>query len=177
VKQTKLERQIILVGLPGSGKSTVGRLLADLLHVPLKDIDGAVIKRTGMSIADIFTSHGEESFRELERAETNAALLGGPSVIVPGGGWAAYPGNLEEVTGRALTVYLETAPRTAAERVAPQGGRPMLEHRDPIGRMRLLLDERAGFYERCDVVVKTDDRTPESVAREVAELALRGYGD
>lgn len=168
-----LRQHVILVGLPGSGKSTVGSLVADMMGVRVFDVDSAVANRTGTSIAEIFERQGEAAFREFERTETLNSLLEEPGVIVPGGGWAAQPDNLTSVKGRAITVYLRTSPQEAARRVAPEGGRPLLETSDPVGAMESLLRERAGFYEECDARVDTDGKRPEEVAREVAELALQ----
>ena len=79
----------------------------------------------------IFAERGEAAFRQLERQEMDTALAGPPSVIVPGGGWAAQPGALESAQGRALLVYLKTRPDTATARAAPQGNRPALMGEDP----------------------------------------------
>ena len=103
-----MKRHLILVGLPGAGKSTVGQLVACNLRVPLQDIDTTIEEKLGVSIADIFATRGETEFRRLEQSETTSALAGEPAVIVPGGGWAAQPGNLESLAGRAATVYLAT---------------------------------------------------------------------
>jgi len=168
-----VKRHLVLVGLPGSGKSSVGRLAAVMLGTQCHDIDEAVERRTGRCIADVFAQWGEARFRELEREETERALTQAPAVIVPGGGWAAEPGNLESLGGRALTVYLETSPESAVERLPPDGGRPLLEVPDPVGGMRAILESRRSFYERSDMRISTEGRQLEDVARDVVELARR----
>lgn len=167
-----LRRHVILVGLPGAGKSTVGRLLAAALGADVRDIDLEVERRAGMRVAEIFESYGEAGFRALERREADRAIAGAPAVVIPGGGWAAQPGNLAAVRGRALTVYLHASAEKAAGRVASQGGRPLLDDAEPVGRMRSLLAERSGYYEQCDVRVETEGKSPEELALEIAELAL-----
>ena len=167
-----LHHHIILVGLPGAGKNTVGRAIAETLRARIHDVDAAVERRVGVSISQIFESLGENRFRDLEREEALVALGNEPGVIVPGGGWAAQPGNLESTRGRGVTVYLHTTPAEAASRALPQGGRPLLDRPDPVSQMEQLLKQRAPFYERCDIRVTTDGKTPEDVAREVIELAL-----
>ncbi|UCG86816.1 MAG: shikimate kinase [Gemmatimonadota bacterium] len=167
-----MKRHLILVGLPGAGKSTVGRLVAASLGTPIQDVDALIEERLGISIKEIFASRGEAEFRELERAETVQLLLDPPAVIVPGGGWAAQPGNLESVVGKALTVYLATSPSTALARVGDVDTRPLLAGDDRAARFESLLAAREPYYERCDVTVPTDGRTVGEIAREVIELAL-----
>jgi shikimate kinase len=141
------------------------------------DIDAEIESRAGMTVSEIFAENGEAMFRSMERAQTLEALEGSPAIVIPGGGWAAQPGNLEDVRGLALTVYLDTSPEVALSRAVPQGGRPLLDDSDPLATMRHLWQQRIGFYESCDVRVKTDGRTPEQVAGAIAELALqRGAG-
>src|SRR6266536_1442498 len=89
-----MKRHIVLIGLPGAGKSTVGRLVAERLHAGFVDIDNLLIRKEGKPIAMIFAEKGEQAFREMERKEVEAALGNEPAVIAPGGGWAAQPGAL-----------------------------------------------------------------------------------
>jgi shikimate kinase len=182
-------RHVILVGLPGSGKSTVGPLVGDGLGAPFVDVDAIIEERIGLPIPRIFSERGEAAFRECERGIV-AELVAeeGGRIIAPGGGWAAQPGALESVAGRALTVYLETAPATAALRAQNGAVRPLLglgrggegEGEGEGGeaaddRMRELYAERCGRYAACEAAVVTDDRTPGEVAGAVVEVArIRG---
>jgi shikimate kinase len=172
----RLSRHLLLVGLPAAGKSTVGQLVAAALGVQLRDIDALIESRSGMGIPQIFTTQGEAVFRSLECAETMRALTGDPMVVVPGGGWAAQPGNLDQAKRRALTVYLHTSPEQAATRTLPQSERPLLSGADVVAKIREFLAERAAFYEQCDTRVDTDGKTAEEVASEVVEVALGGGG-
>src|ERR1041384_5854692 len=99
---TEGRRHLVLVGLPGSGKSTVGRLVAKGLPAPLIDIDQLLVRQMGRPVRQIFGMIGEPGFRQMEREAVRAALAGPPSVIVPGGGWAAQPGEMEAVIGVCL---------------------------------------------------------------------------
>jgi shikimate kinase len=164
-------RHIVLIGLPGAGKSTVGRLVAEALQASCTDIDAIVTRKEGRPIAMIFAERGEDAFRQLERQEMEDALAAPPGVIVPGGGWAAQDGALASVQGRALLVYLKTRPDTAASRAAPQGNRPALMGEDPTLQMRQLLREREAFYLKADAQVETDRKTAAKVADEVVALA------
>src|SRR5215216_3814256 len=108
-----MARHIVLVGLPGAGKSTVGRLVSESLGAPLIDIDSLLVREMGMPVAQIFGMLGEVRFREMERDAVVAAQAGAPGVIVPGGGWAAQPGQLERAKAASLVVYLKCLPATA----------------------------------------------------------------
>ena len=171
-----MRRHLVLVGLPGAGKTTIGRLVAAELCAPFVDLDQAIEERADRSIARIFAQQGEAAFRHLERTEMDAALSAPAGVIAAGGGWAAEPGNREAAAGRALTVYLQVAPEVAAARLAMSDGSPMSEERpllagsEVVVRMRELVSARRSFYERCDVIVPAPD-DPNVAAREVVKLA------
>lgn len=169
-----MRRHVLLIGLPGSGKSTVGQLVAEALRTRFVDVDKEVEQRTGLSVPQIFAEQGEPRFREIEREIVSDVLNAEPTVVAPGGGWATQPGNLDGATRRALLVYLETEPGVAALRVRDLGGRPLLE-RDPVGTMATLYGERVATYRRAEVAVRTDARAPAEVAADVVRLArLKG---
>ena len=174
----KLKRHLVLVGLPGAGKTTVGRLVAGALKAPFVDLDDVIEAASGKGIAQLFEERGEAAFRDLEREAMARALAAPPSVIAAGGGWAAQPGNLEAAGGRAVTVYLRAAPEVAARRVTgsqPRGpasdARPLLAGQDVERRMRELLEARRSSYERCQATVPADGEQPAAVAGAVVKLA------
>ena len=119
-----MKRHIVLIGLPGAGKSTVGRMVADKLHAGFVDIDTILIRKEGKPISMIFAEKGEPVFREMERKEVDAALSQEPAVIVPGGGWAAQPGALDAAKPRGYFIYLKARAEVAAGRAVPSGTRP-----------------------------------------------------
>ena len=171
-----MKQHIVLIGLPGSGKTTVGRLVAEQLHAGFVDIDSILNRKEGKPIPMIFAEKGEIAFREMERKEMEAALANQPAVIAPGGGWAAQPGALEIAKAAGYVIYLKTRPETAAARAAPSGTRPVLMGEDPEAQMRALIKEREPFYTRAHAKVETDKKTAEQVVAEVVRLAQTSAG-
>ena len=172
-----MKRHLVLVGLPGSGKSTVGRIVAEHLGAAFIDIDAVLIRRMQMPISRIFGEFGEQRFRELEREAMEATLADVPSVVTPGGGWAAQAGALESARPRCYVIFLKTLVTTAATRVAEGEMRPLLDGENPLERMRRLSHEREPFYRRDDAEVRNDPpRTAEQAADEVLKLARTAAG-
>jgi shikimate kinase len=169
-------RHIVLIGLPGAGKTTVGKQVADRLHCPFVDVDTIITRKMQMPVARAFAEFGEPRFRAVERESVIEALDGEHGVIVPGGGWSAQPGNLADVGAKGFIVYLKCMATTAAKRV--QGGevRPVMAGDDPYARMRTLLQEREPYYAQADAEVKTDMRSAPQVADEVVKLARERGG-
>lgn len=166
-----MSRHVVLIGLPGAGKSTIGRLVADTLKAPFLDIDATIMRKEGRPIEILFAERGEAAFRQIEAQEMDQALAGEASIIAPGGGWAAQPGAIATARDRALLIYLKTRPGTATTRAVPAGNRPALMGEDPELRMRELLREREPFYMQADAQVETDARRPAEVAADVVRLA------
>lgn len=168
---------IVLIGLPGSGKTAVGALLAERLGAPFVDVDALIVRREGMPIVAIFGARGEAGFRLMEHAAVREALAGPAAVIAPGAGWAAQPGHLEEALPQALVVYLETSAIVAVRRMGEHAAtRPLLAAGEPIDAMRKLLAEREGYYGVAPYRIETDGRSPEQVADEAAALARSDGG-
>jgi shikimate kinase len=151
-------------------------MAAEELGAPFVDVDAAIEAAQGVTVRELFDGPGEAAFRELERREVEAALEAPPSVVAPGGGWAAQAGTMEYAAGRALSVFLQTDPTVAARRVASEGSRPLLDGPDPAGRMADLLAAREGRYRAAEAVVPTDGRTIQEVAARLAELARSRAG-
>jgi len=166
-------RHLILVGLPGAGKTTVGRRAAEMLSADFTDIDETVEAETGHSIAAIFAESGEAEFRRLERAAMDRALARPPHLIAAGAGWIAQPGNFDTaVAAGASVLYLRISTEAAAGRVGRDQSRPLLAGGDPSARLRGLLREREPWYRKADYEVAADADV-ETVAARVVELAAQ----
>ncbi len=170
-----MKRHILIVGLPGAGKTTVGRLVAERLGATQVDTDAVIVRKMQMPVNRIFAEHGEQKFRELEADAMRNALAASPSVLTPGGGWIAQPGALEAAQETCLIVYLKTMALTASKR-AGDGARPMLHGEDPVERMRQLLKEREPVYSQATAELKADVKSPATLADEIVLLAKEKGG-
>jgi shikimate kinase len=171
-----MPRHLVLVGLPGCGKSAVGRQVAEDLGARLFDIDSLLVREMGMPVEQIFGMVGETRFREMEQKAVLAAVAAEePAVIVPGGGWAAQPGHMHGAREFAVLIYLSCLPHNAAKRAEDGEVRPLLVGPDPVGRMRKLLESREPFYKLADFEVAADRGLAE-VAAGVVDLARRHGG-
>ena len=156
----------VVVGAPGSGKTTVGQLLAGALRVDFRDTDADIEAAAGKPIPDIFVDDGEDHFRALERAAVAAALDGYDGVLALGGGAVLSAETRERLRGHVV-VYLEVGFAEAVARVGLGQGRPLLAV-NPRASLRYLLDQRRPLYEEvATLTVHTDGRKPEEIVREI----------
>ena len=157
----------VLVGLPGSGKSTIGRRLAKALGVSLLDTDVAIEERTGRSIADIFATDGEQEFRRIEEEVVRAALADHDGVISLGGGAVTSPGVCDALAGHTV-IYLEIGAREGVRRTGGNTVRPLLAGPDRAEKYRALMAKRVPLYRRVATVrVDTNRRNPGAVVRHI----------
>ncbi len=173
-------RNIVLIGLMGTGKTSVGRILAERLGRYFVDIDAMVEVEAGMSIAELFASAGERAFRRLEaEAVRHASALRG-QVVAAGGGAVLDPGNVTHLRATGELVLLEADPQTLARRLADQQGeaRPLLEGApDPAARLAQLQASRDAAYRACAAhTVDTTGRSPEEIAEAVLQWARHRPG-
>lgn len=161
--------RVVLVGPPGSGKSSTGRALAELLGVGFHDTDTAVEQAAGRSISDIFVESGEPAFRALERAEVARALASEDGVVALGGGAPVDP-ETEPLLAGHVVVFLDVGIADAAKRVGFDRSRPLLAVNPRASWVR-LMGERRPVYERVAThVVDTAGRSVDDVAAELAAL-------
>ncbi len=160
---------VVLVGAPGSGKSTVGPLLAEALGLPFRDVDHDIERQTGKAISDIFLDDGEDRFRELEHGAVLAALAEHTGVLSLGGGAV-----LDTKTRAALTdhrvVWLTVSLANATRRVGLGMTRPVLNF-NPRATLGFLMEQRAPLYaEVATIEFDTSDRSPQDIATELARM-------
>lgn len=158
---------IALIGFMGTGKSSVGRLVALHLHFDFVDTDEWIEARAGRTIAEIFAQAGEAAFRQIEKQVVSELALNRRVVISSGGGLAAQPDNLASLKAHALIVCLWASPEIIWERVKHQTHRPLLHDPNPMERIRTLLAAREPFYRQADVLVNTEMRSVKEVAHHV----------
>ncbi|MGY1715715.1 shikimate kinase [Geodermatophilus sp. SYSU D01106] len=171
---------LVLVGPPASGKTTVGTAVATALGLPFRDTDADVEARTGTSVADLFVTHGEQHFRDLEEQAVARALAEHDGVLALGGGavLSAASRALLVAHGRAggTVVHLDVDLPAAAKRAGLSRDRPLLAV-NPRAMLRTLLEQRAPLYaEVATVVVPTGGRTPDDVVADVLAALPTGAG-
>jgi shikimate kinase len=163
---------IILVGLPGSGKTTVGQAVAAELKRTFLDLDMEIERREGRSISQIFGEKGEGYFRQKESEVTEELTLIGNMIVAPGGGWITNPANVALVRPPGRLVYLRVTPATALKRLGPtRMMRPLLTRPDPLGELTKLLEARKTAYESADFVVSTELFDLQRVIEKVVDIA------
>jgi len=148
--------RIILVGLPGSGKTTIGRQLARRLGVSFVDSDHVIEERLGCSIREFFAREGEDSFRDVEEQVLDDLSLHHEGVMATGGGSCLRPNNRQRLHERGQVIYLRSTPEDVYRRVKHDTARPLLQVDDPMGRLRTLYETRDALYrETAHFVIET----------------------
>jgi shikimate kinase len=159
-------RSIVLIGMMGAGKSSVGRRLAARLGLAFVDADSEIETAAGMSIADIFSAHGEAYFRSGEARVIARLLEGGPQVLATGGGAIMNPDTRAAIRAKAVSIWLNAEYDVLLRRVRRRTDRPMLKTADPAETLRRLLAERSPTYAQADVTLNSRDAPHEMIVNE-----------
>lgn len=167
VKRALDGRSIVLVGLMGAGKSTVGRRLAARLGLRFRDADNEIEAAAGMSIPDIFATYGEAHFRDGERRVIERLLQGKPMVLATGGGAYMDSATRETIAQCGVSVWLRADLDTLMRRVRKRSNRPLLQNPDPEGTMQRLIDARYPVYALADVCVESREGPHEKVVEAI----------
>ncbi len=167
-------KNIVLVGMMGAGKTTVGELLATKLNRELKDIDRVIEQEQKKSIIEIFTDDGEEVFRKLESETIEKFSNMSDLIISTGGGALEKANNLSNLQKNGIIIYLEADIEELFKRVKNETQRPLLKEQDPLEVIKKLIKKREKFYLMADITIITDNKSPEKITEEIIK-AIKNY--
>ena len=169
-------RSIVLIGMMGAGKSSIGKRLAARLGIPFADADAAIEEAAGMSIPDIFDAHGEPSFRSGEARVIARLLENGPQVLATGGGSFVNLDTRARIHEKGISVWLKAERDVLARRLRRRSDRPLLKTADPITTLTNLLAERDPIYGEANLVVMSRDVSHEVIVEEIVTALRRKLG-
>ena len=167
------DRSIVLIGMMGVGKSSIGRRLGARLGIPFVDADAEIERAAGMSITDIFARHGEAAFRSGEARVIARLLNGGPQVLATGGGAVMNPATRALIQERGVSIWLSAELELLLRRISKRKAeRPMLQTADPAATLRELLAAREPIYAQADLTVQSRDVPHDAVVAEIIDRLL-----
>lgn len=167
------DRSIVIIGLMGAGKTTVGRRLAERLRLGFTDADAEIERAAGQTIAEIFAQHGEAYFRDGERKVIARLLRSGPQVLATGGGAFMSEETRKAVSDSAISVWLKAPLPLLMKRVRRRSHRPLLQAADPAEVMRDLMEKRYPIYREADVAIETRDIPHNVIVNDVINALMR----
>ncbi|MDK2820114.1 MAG: shikimate kinase [Clostridia bacterium] len=159
---------IVLIGFMGSGKSTIGQILAKELGWRYLDTDAMIEQKVGISIKEIFAKYGEKYFRDLEEKAVSRTLVVSRTVIATGGGAVLSKLNVKNLKPGNKVVWLKVRPETVVDRVGADDGRPLLKNQD-LSNITKLIEKRQSYYSFADLHIDTDQKDAAAVAGEIKE--------
>jgi len=169
-------KSIVMIGLMGAGKTTVGRRLAQRLELPFVDADHEIERAAGMSVSDIFAQHGESYFRDGERKVIARLLSNGPQVLATGGGAFMDAETRANIADTGLSLWLKCSHKLLMKRVRKRGGRPLLDADNPDAVMQELMDKRYPVYGLADLSIVSRDVSHSTIVND-AIRALHAHFD
>ena len=170
--ETVAGRSIVLVGLMGAGKTSIGRRLAARLGLPFRDADAEIELAAGCTVPELFSRYGERAFRDGERRVIRRLLAGDPLVLAFGGGAFMDPETRAAARADAVSVWLRCPLHTLVRRVSGRDHRPLLADGDPTDILQRLIDQRYPIYAEADVIVDCGDESPDSTTSQVLDALL-----
>ncbi|MCO6386303.1 MAG: shikimate kinase [Aliihoeflea sp.] len=162
-------RTLVLVGLMGAGKTSVGRKVAQALQLPFADSDHEIESVSRMTVPELFEAYGEVEFRALEQRVVTRLIADGPAVIATGGGAFMNADTRAAIRAHAISIWLKADLDTLMERVARRQNRPLLKTPDPRAMMRKLMEDRYPVYAEADLTVTSRDARHTVIAGEIIE--------
>jgi shikimate kinase len=163
------KRCVVLIGMMGAGKSTIGRRMAARLRLPFVDADTEIEQAAGMSIPDIFETHGEPHFRDGEARVIARLLDSGPAVVATGGGAFMREETRGRIRDKAVSIWLKADADVIMKRVRRRSDRPLLQNADPEGTVSRLLGEREPVYATADLTILSRDVPHDKIVEECLE--------
>jgi len=160
-------KSIALIGLMGSGKSTIGAILANKLNLKFVDIDAQIEAKVGTTITEIFAQKGEDFFRQIESEVLYDFAKTEGRIISTGGGAVQNENNLKTLQNNCITIYLKTSPEVLFERVKNDNTRPLLHNENPLEILRELFKKREANYQKAAIIVVTDGKTTDEIVKEI----------
>lgn len=169
-------RSIVMIGMMGAGKSSIGRRLAARLGIPFVDADTAIEEAAGMSVADIFEAHGEPAFRSGEARVIARLLEHGPQVLATGGGSFANADTRTRIHDKGVSIWLKADTEVLLRRVKRRDNRPLLKNGDAHATLTALLAQREPFYGEADLTVLSREVPHEIIVEEIVSLLSERLG-
>lgn len=169
-----ITKPIMMIGLMGSGKTVIGRLLAQKLGLPFTDTDKLIEDEAGLRISDIFELYGEAKFREMERRIITSMATSTPQIISVGGGAFCQAEIRQETKDKITSLWLRASPETLLSRMDNLASRPLLAGDNPLGILQDLHEKRAADYSQADLIVDTDGLSKKESLQKAAH-ALEAY--
>jgi shikimate kinase len=167
IRESLGSRSIVLVGMPGCGKSAIGRRLAPRLDLPFVDVDEEIERAAGKTIKEIFADHGEPYFRDGERRVIARLLGSGPQVLATGGGALLAEETRANIRRNAISIWVRADVPILVRRIAKRSNRPLFEGRDPEQMVRELMEARNPLYAMADIVVDSRDVPHDIIVDEI----------
>lgn len=158
---------IFLIGFMGAGKTSVGKILAESLEMSFVDLDQEIEKGLGMTIPEIFSTHGEDFFRDAESEALRSVAQGERQAIATGGGVVLRGENWEVMEKKGVTIYLKAPADVLYNRVKNNSSRPLLQVDNPFEKVQELLSKRIPLYEKADLIVDTENLSPQEAVQEI----------
>jgi shikimate kinase len=169
-------RSIVLIGMMGAGKSSIGKRLAARLGIPFADADAAIEEAAGMSIPDIFDAHGEPSFRSGEARVIARLLENGPQVLATGGGSFVNPETRAKIHEKGISIWLKADMEVLLRRVKRRENRPLLRNDDPAATLTALIADREPHYSQANLTVTSRDVPHEVIVEEIVTMLCGKLG-
>jgi shikimate kinase len=176
-KHVRIDKPIVLVGLMGAGKSSIGKRLAKYLGIPFADSDEEIERAAGCTISDLFAEHGEESFREGERRVVARLVSGSPMVLATGGGAFVNAQTRELLNAKAVTVWIDAPIEVLAERVGRNDNRPLLRDGNPVEILARLAEQRRPAYSQAHIRVVSGRGSHGEVVEAIIEAIQSRMGN